>query len=113
MIDTLAVGLASWIIQDGNYGDFARGDRPAFALEFYDRRSLEPFEPKVDSVPSLIHEGNAHYHAVGRVVYVAGRWWVIDFGVLVFRKAKPPQDLQQGSSWVCRPLDGPARRTLK
>jgi hypothetical protein len=34
MTDTLVVGLHSWIIRDGNYGDFARDTNAAFALEF-------------------------------------------------------------------------------
>ena len=30
----IQVGLASWIIQDGNYGDFTVGQQAKFALEF-------------------------------------------------------------------------------
>ena len=29
-----SIGLAAWIIQDGNYADFTVGDRAEFALEF-------------------------------------------------------------------------------
>jgi hypothetical protein len=35
MTDLLVVGLSSWIIQDGNYGNFSRGADAAFALEFH------------------------------------------------------------------------------
>jgi hypothetical protein len=41
MADTLVVGLHSWIIQDGNYGDFATNTNAAFALEFYASSPLE------------------------------------------------------------------------
>jgi hypothetical protein len=35
MESSLIIGLSSWIIEDENYSDFKRGDRPAFALEFH------------------------------------------------------------------------------
>ena len=28
------IGLANWVLQDGNYTDFATGERRQFALEF-------------------------------------------------------------------------------
>jgi hypothetical protein len=36
------IGLSSWIIQDGNYGDFETGQVLGFALEFYS----ENFRPR-------------------------------------------------------------------
>jgi hypothetical protein len=32
---TRAIHLESWIVQDGNYDDFSRGQDAAFAVEFY------------------------------------------------------------------------------
>ena len=52
--DLLTVGLASWVVQDGNYGDFARGKRAAFALEFFALESLLPIEAPSAEKPSLI-----------------------------------------------------------
>ena len=52
MADTLIVGLHSWIIQDGNYGDFARDTNAAFALEFYASAPLEVFEFESQHGPS-------------------------------------------------------------
>jgi len=45
MADSLVVGLSSWIIQDGNYGDFSRGERAAFALEFYASTEIRRSKP--------------------------------------------------------------------
>ena len=53
MTDLLAVGLASWIIQDGNYGDFKRGDRKAFALEFWASAKLDTVKREGATMPSL------------------------------------------------------------
>jgi len=69
MTDFLVVALSSWIIQDGNYGDFARSVDAAFALEFYTSASLEEFEPERTAVPALIHIGDARYEVLGQVVH--------------------------------------------
>ncbi len=100
MSDLLVIGLSGWIIQDGNYGDFGRGRRAAFALEFDPLSELR--EPKIASAPerSLIHLGDARYNAVGQVVHVADDWWVIDFGVLAYEDQKPPENVRSGG-WLC------------
>src|SRR5258708_19649006 len=90
MTDILAVGLSSWIIQDGNYGDFARDANAAFALEFYASPSLEEVEPDPSRAPSLTHVGDANYDVLGQVVHVADDWWGLNGGVLVFREERPP-----------------------
>jgi len=97
--DTLVVGLHSWIIQDGNYGDFTRDTTAAFALEFYASSPLEIFESNPKPVPALIHICDADYEVVGHVIHVADHWWVIDVGVLVFQEAEPPANARQGS-WL-------------
>ena len=78
MADTLVVGLHSWIIQDGNYGDFARNTNAAFALEFYASSPLEIFESNPKPVPALIRIGDADYKVVGHVIHVTDDWWAID-----------------------------------
>jgi len=97
MSDRLVIGLSAWIVQDGNYGDFSRGDRAAFALEFCPSATLSDGEPQ--STPSLVHVGNALYEAIGRVVHVADDWWTVDFGTLAFQDAKPPTNVRPGT-WV-------------
>jgi hypothetical protein len=39
------VGLASWVIQDGNYPHFTAGEQSRFALEFFDG-GLAPTESR-------------------------------------------------------------------
>jgi hypothetical protein len=99
MTDVLVVGLYSWIIMDGNYGDFARDAEVAFALEFHATPLLEEVEPDPILAPSLTRVGNADYEALGQVVHVADDWWVINVGILPFRDEKPPANVRQGS-WL-------------
>jgi hypothetical protein len=96
MTDVLVVGLDSWIIMDGNYGDFARDAEVAFALEFHATPPLEEVEPNAILAPSLTRVGNADYEALGQVVHVADDWWVINVGVLAFREEKPPANVRPG-----------------
>jgi hypothetical protein len=99
MADTLIVGLHSWIIQDGNYGDFARETNAAFALEFYASSPLEVFESNLEPAPALNRLRDADYEVVGQVIHAADHWWVIDVGVLVFQEEKPPVAVREGS-WL-------------
>ena len=96
MADNLVVGLSSWIIQDGNYGDFSRGDHAAFAIEFYASTELTAVNPRRRPTRSLIHVGDAQYRTVGQVVHVAEDWWVIDAGTQLYREDKPPHAVQVG-----------------
>jgi hypothetical protein len=97
MTDLLAVGLASWIIQDGNYGDFRRGDRKAFALEFFASTDLDKVKAESTTLPSLERGWGAIHKALGKVVHVTDDWWVIDTGILIYNGAeKPPTDVRVG-----------------
>jgi hypothetical protein len=99
MTDLLAVGLAAWIIQDGNYGDLKRGDHAAFALEFYASTKLNEVEPETPPMPSLIGAGDALYKALGQVAHIGDDWWALDVGILIFREEKPPQNVRLGG-WM-------------
>ena len=99
MADNLVVGLSSWIIKDGNYGDFNRGDRTAFALEFYASTALAEINPGHAPAPSLIHAGGAQYRTAAQVVHVADDWWVINAGTLLFREERPPRTVRRGT-WL-------------
>lgn len=81
------IGLSSWIIQDGNYGEFETDREYRFALEFYPH---EIAVPDASSEPRLIHLGDALHDAWGTVVFRSDSAWVVDFGVLAFQEAKPP-----------------------
>ena len=95
--DSLVVALHSWIIQDGNYRNFARDTNVAFALEFYASVPLEEVESA--PAPTLVHVKDADYDVLGQVVHVAEDWWVIDAGILVFQDEKPPANARQGN-WL-------------
>ena len=82
------VGLASWIIQDGNYGEFQAGGEYTFALEFYPHE-LEPTAETVDGVSFHLVAGADHW-VRGNVVYASSSSWVVDFGVLTFQEEVPP-----------------------
>ena len=91
----LSIGIDSWIIQDGNYGDFAVADTIKFALEFSGKKL----------VPSSTCEQRAHllhtstYRVRAMVVFVHPTVWVIDFGVLAYWDAEPPSFAKIGD-WV-------------
>jgi hypothetical protein len=96
MAGQVIVGLSSWIIQDGNYADFARDMDAAFAIEFWTAAPLVEFEASPSARPSCIHLGNADHNVQGQVVHVADSWWVIDVGILAFSEEKPPAYLRPG-----------------
>jgi hypothetical protein len=89
--DQWEFGLAAWIIQDGNYGEFERGQIADFAIEFY--------APNLGVVPKgplrveRMHSGK--YSITAEVTFVAERVHVLDFGLQVYRhgeiKTMPPR----------------------
>jgi hypothetical protein len=91
----LSIGVDSWIIQDGNYGDFAVGDKGNFALEFVGGK-LVPSTPG-ERNGQLLH--TSVYRVKAEVIYARPDVWVIDFGVRAFSETAPPAFAQVGS-WV-------------
>lgn len=91
------LGVASWIIQDGNYGDLAVGQEYKFALEFYPANGLS----LVQEGPTLAeHLKAARYNVRGRVVFADTNVWVIDAGsFLAYRGEPPPPNIVVGK-WV-------------
>jgi hypothetical protein len=90
IMPVLHIGLASWIIQDGNHEDFAAGGSYLFALEFYPL-DIAPFTPIHGGVVlSLHHTIGATHEARGKVVRAAPSSWVVDFGVPAFHNSEPP-----------------------
>jgi hypothetical protein len=92
---SLNVGVDAWVIQDGNYGDFAVGQRAEFALEFYPR-SLKSADSQS---PSATHLKASTYRVCGRVAYRAKSVWVLDAGFLAYQESPPPRYATNGS-WV-------------
>jgi hypothetical protein len=95
----LIVGLHSWIIQDGNYGEFTRGMTAAFALEFFSTVPILELGPSDNKIPSLHHVSEDSYQLVGQVVHKADDWWVIDAGLLVYSDQPPPDNVHVGT-WL-------------
>ncbi len=84
----LRVGLAAWIIQDGNYGEFESGSRYRFALEFYPSELVGLNEaPDPAIVRGTV---GAEYEVRAKVIRVTNSHWVIDFGLPAFQESKPP-----------------------
>jgi len=77
----LDVHVPAWIIADGNYSPFHEGETRDFALEFY---SPSPLTIVRGSVKSLRPQGGNRYRVSAEVVFVAGRVWVVDCGVLAY-----------------------------
>jgi hypothetical protein len=90
MMELLTVALDSWIIQDGNYGEFQIGDLTTFALEFQPR--LETIEMTSEALvgPSSEHIADSIYRVVAPIVYATPDWWVIDIGIPVYQERVPP-----------------------
>lgn len=91
----LRIGMNSWIIQDGNYGDFAVGDSGVFALEFCGDALIGSSKRTVE----LTHIKDSHYRICGKVVYARPNVWVIDVGIQAFWEHSPPDSVSVGD-WV-------------
>jgi hypothetical protein len=94
-MDMVSVTVDSWIIQDGNYGDFAVGDQAKFALEFAGN-TLRPSESR----RTLAHHlGYGVYEVCAQVLFVDAQVWVIDFGICAYWETTPP-DFAVPGAWV-------------
>ena len=91
----LSIGIDSWIIQDGNYGDFSVGCLGKFALEFADEKLTASTPGERDG--QLLY--TSMYRVKAKVIYARPDVWVIDFGVRAFSETAPPTFAQVGS-WV-------------
>lgn len=95
-MDVWEIGLSSWIIQDGNYPDFTKGQEAEFALhaaagEIVTTPGPEKAIKKLDG---------CQYEMTGQVTFVKQGLWVIDFGLQAFdefQKPEPPNELQVGA----------------
>lgn len=88
------VGLSSWIIQDGNYGDFTVGQQAKFALEF---GALDELRPATEGPLSAEHLGASRHRVRARVAYVAEGVWVIDAGAFMAFRERPHEGTQLGA----------------
>jgi hypothetical protein len=98
------VGLESWIVQDGNYGDFEAGSLHRFALEFYPH-GVAP-TPEASRATALRAVIGAEHEVQGRVVCATDSCWVVDFGVPAFQEAEPPSWALPGQAFCGRTYIG-------
>lgn len=74
------IGLSSWIIQDGNYNDFAVGDQTQFALEFYPEE-INKSNAKTIKIESI---EDAKYTINGVIVFLDEEFLIVDVGILIY-----------------------------
>jgi hypothetical protein len=89
------IGLAAWVIQDGNYPDFDVGQTVEFALEFWlpEGVAARASNGKV----SANNLGDCLYDTVGEVRAQTDQITVLDIGILVYQQTSSQQpSLPQG-----------------
>ncbi len=95
VLESVFVGLDSWIIQDGNYCDFQVGEKARFALEFY------PQHIQIAKFHEVAFERIRadRYRVRGSVIYADRASWVIDFGMMAYQNRAAPRLAKKGN-WV-------------
>lgn len=85
-MDKWTLGLEAWIIQDGNYGDFRRGDEVELAVEFAATDLVRAGDVDAGVVFEL---GEGEYEAAAAVVFADPELWVVDIGICAYSDAQP------------------------
>jgi hypothetical protein len=80
----MRIGLSAWIVQDGNYRDFAVGDVRPFALEFY----AEKFSVKSSGSIGMKHLKDCIYEIEAQVIFKKAKLTIIDFGYRAYTEGK-------------------------
>ena len=94
-MQTVFIGLDSWIIQDGNYGDFHVGEEACFALEFYAHR----ISPTTALTQQMTRRIGCRYCCHARYVFVDQQVCVLDFGLLAYCEGHPLAD-DRTNDWI-------------
>ena len=102
-METINIGVASWIIQDGNYHDFSLGETHQFALEFY---APKPLKRSREQMPQMVAVVGNEYDVKARVAFVDKNVWVIDAGLLMYRQEAPQP---RGNRWKLDSRQGVGR----
>lgn len=87
----LIIGLDSWVIQDGNYGDFQVGETRQFALSFYPL-----LLGKIEYTTPITHKEKDTYFLNAKIDYFDKESWVIDFGIKAFQEQVMPTNFEKG-----------------
>jgi hypothetical protein len=89
------VGLSSWVIEDGNYADFHRGQIAEFALEFHPAGALVAGLP---APPSARHLDADRYRVRAQVSLPMPDVWLIDCGVIAYHERDEPAGVAGGAT---------------
>jgi hypothetical protein len=92
-VNTWHLSIAAWVIQDGNYPDFRRGQRVEFAVEFY---APDGLIPRRGAARTARHEGGGWYFVDATVAAMTENAWVIDCGLLAYVDKPAPEGLSVG-----------------
>jgi hypothetical protein len=95
MHTNIRIGMNSWIIQDGNYGEFAVGDKNTFAIEFCGDTLTQSEKRNIELEPIK----GCSYRICGEVIYARPNVWVIDIGFKAFWEHAPPDFISVGD-WI-------------
>jgi hypothetical protein len=87
-----SLSIAAWVIQDGNYPDFTKGQRAEFAVEFYAPEALTRTD---GGARSAVADGDGWYSIDATIVAVTDAAWVVDCGILVYDE-RPPEGVAPG-----------------
>ena len=91
-----SLSIAAWVIQDGNYPDFERGQRAEFAVAFY---APERLERRTGGARTAAGQGNGWYDLDGTVVGITESAWFVDCGIVVYSE-RPPEGIRVGDGVV-------------
>lgn len=81
------LSMSSWVIQDGNYADFAIGEFRRFALEFFDK-DLHVADSGTRSAEAT---GQGQYEISAEVMFAAQNLVLLDFGLLAYSDRRGPR----------------------
>lgn len=91
-MNSLHIGVSSWIIQDGNYPNFRIGDVARFALEFHPHTIRESTETST----SCMRVNGSNYRVTAQTIFVNQNVFVLDFGLLAYDQASQPKWMKSG-----------------
>ncbi len=90
-MDRWHLGLDPSAIQDGTYADFHRGQQADFVVEFQTVSWEEASGP-----PAAVRVDGYRYDLEARVAAVGEQAWVLDCGLLVGCRGRPPTGAEVG-----------------
>ncbi len=96
-----SIGRDAWIIQDGNYADFERGQVVELAVEVV----FESTTPAKSALVGARRVDASTYDVTGRVIAIDDDVWVLDIGLRVYSSSRRPSwgavgDVVAGRAYV-------------